>query len=341
MRPEKLLIEPERLPFLASDAWQPLGLVDLDACPDTARQLSLPPFPLVGFGNPRHPLASGLDAVLEAPFTLDTLIRSVTQCPHAAAVAVQLLRATAGIEPPRALALESMAYGMLQGSAEHLAWLAARAVVTQNAERPSAGRIVAERQGAELRLTLDRPESHNAIDVQMRDQLYEALGVAALDPEIRVIRLRAHGRSFCIGGDLDEFGSTRDPASAHLIRSGTLPALRLVACAERLHAHIQGACIGAGLEMAAFAQRITARKSAWFQLPEIGMGLIPGAGGCVSVPRRIGRQRAALLMLAGSRINATTALRWGLIDAIEAHEPADIAAPDAGIVLTGGSSPGA
>jgi hypothetical protein len=317
MRPEKLLIEPERLPFLASDAWQPLGLVDLDACPDTARQLSLPPFPLVGFGNPRHPLASGLDAVLEAPFTLDTLIRSVTQCPHAAAVAVQLLRATAGIEPPRALALESMAYGMLQGSAEHLAWLAARAVVTQNAERPSAGRIVAECQGAELRLTLDRPESHNAIDVH------------------------AHGRSFCIGGDLDEFGSTRDPASAHLIRSGTLPALRLVACAERLHAHIQGACIGAGLEMAAFAQRITARKSAWFQLPEIGMGLIPGAGGCVSVPRRIGRQRAALLMLAGSRINATTALRWGLIDAIEAHEPADIAAPDAGIVLTGGSSPGA
>jgi enoyl-CoA hydratase/carnithine racemase len=53
------------------------------------------------------------------------------------------------------------------------------------------------------------------------------------------------------------------------------------------------------------------------------MGLIPGAGGCVSVPRRVGRQRAALLMLSGRRINAATALAWGLIDTIEDLPPID------------------
>jgi enoyl-CoA hydratase/carnithine racemase len=70
------------------------------------------------------------------------------------------------------------------------------------------------------------------------------------------------------------------------------------------------------LEIAAFGNRVTATSNAWFQLPELVMGLIPGAGGCVSVPRRIGRQRAALMILSGRRVNAATALHWGLIDAI-------------------------
>jgi enoyl-CoA hydratase/carnithine racemase len=93
--------------------------------------------------------------------------------------------------------------------------------------------------------------------------------------------------------------------------------------AEIFHVHVQGACVGAGLEMAAFAARLIATPEAWFQLPELAMGLIPGAGGCVSVPRRIGRQRAALMFLSGRRINAATALRWGLIDAIE-HAPPQV-----------------
>jgi enoyl-CoA hydratase/carnithine racemase len=90
---------------------------------------------------------------------------------------------------------------------------------------------------------------------------------------------------------------------------------------EILDVHIHGACIGAGVEISAFAGRVTAAPAAWFQLPELAMGLIPGAGGCVSVPRRIGRQRAALMMLSGQRIDAQTALRWGLIDAIEDQPP--------------------
>jgi enoyl-CoA hydratase/carnithine racemase len=134
---------------------------------------------------------------------------------------------------------------------------------------------------------------------------------------VHKVTLRAVGEAFCVGGELEEFGTTRDPASAHLIRRRSLPAAAIAARASILDVHAQGACIGAGLEIAAFAARFTAAPRAWFQLPELSMGLIPGAGGCVSVPARIGRQRAALLILSGRRIDAETALSWGLIDMIQ------------------------
>ncbi|RIL07464.1 MAG: enoyl-CoA hydratase, partial [Proteobacteria bacterium] len=86
------------------------------------------------------------------------------------------------------------------------------------------------------------------------------------------------------------------------------------ALGDRLEAHLHGACIGAGVELAAFAGRVVARADAWFALPELSMGLVPGAGGTVSLPRRIGRQRTAWLALSGARLDARTALGWGLVD---------------------------
>jgi enoyl-CoA hydratase/carnithine racemase len=309
------LIHPSQLGAGTTDSWQPLGLVDLSACPDSVSLRTQPPFPLIGLGDPAHPLARALDAVIEPPVSVEAVIRQVRRAPHTAAVAIQLLRSLDGLPVDRALQLESMCYGLLQGSSEHAQWLAAQGATGQAA--PS-GLIRIDRQDAVLQVVIDRPQAHNAIDRSMRDQLFDAFTVAALDTELRSIQLRAVGPTFSVGGDLDEFGTTRDPATAHLIRSRTLPAVALAQRADILDVYVQGACVGAGLEMAAFASRVTASENAWFQLPELAMGLIPGAGGCVSVPRRIGRHRAALLILSGRRINATVALRWGLIDAIEA-----------------------
>lgn len=297
----------------AADSWQPLGLVDLGVCRDNTQLRALPPFPLIGVGDPSHPLARALDAIVEPPVSLEALIRQITRAPRAAAVAIQLLRSLDGMPAERALQLESMCYGLLQGSSEHAQWLAARAAPRQP---DPPGEIRVARQGNILQVAIDRPHAHNAIDRAMRDQLFDAFTIASLDPELTSVTLRAVGPTFSIGGDLDEFGTTRDPAMAHLIRSRTLPAAALAPRADILDVYIQGACVGAGLEIAAFGARVTASANAWFQLPELAMGLIPGAGGCVSVPRRIGRQRAALMILSGRRINAATALRWGLIDAI-------------------------
>jgi enoyl-CoA hydratase/carnithine racemase len=77
---------------------------------------------------------------------------------------------------------------------------------------------------------------------------------------------------------------------------------------------VHGACAGAGVELPAFAGRVIADPGTTFLLPELAMGLIPGAGGTVSLPRRIGRERTAKLALSGEPIDAKTALDWGLVD---------------------------
>lgn len=313
----ELLIDPANgWPDANGRSW-PLGFVNLEGWREPG-VFGAPPFPLIGLGAPTDPRASWVDAVLEPPVSAQGLIRQVAAHPNAAAVAVQLLRALDGVGVEQALTLESLAYGLLQGGAEHGRWLQGRAV------RPSPpGRVRMTRDGAVLRITLDRPWARNAIDRTMRDGLFEAFTVAASDPEIARVELRSVGPAFSVGGDLEEFGVTRDPATAHRIRSLTLPARPLSRRADILDVHVQGACVGAGLEMAAFAGRVTASPTAWFQLPELAMGLIPGAGGCVSVARRIGRSRTALMLLSGRRINAATALDWGLIDAVEDHPPLD------------------
>lgn len=76
--------------------------------------------------------------------------------------------------------------------------------------------------------------------------------------------------------------------------------------------------LGSGLEMAAFCGWVSARDDAVFGLPELALGLIPGAGGTVSITRRIGRWRTAYLVLSGRTVGAATALSWGLVDEVEA-----------------------
>ena len=80
--------------------------------------------------------------------------------------------------------------------------------------------------------------------------------------------------------------------------------------------YLHGACIGAGIELPAFAERIIATPDTVFRLPEVEMGLIPGAGGCVSITKRIGNQRTNWLAISGTELSAEQALAWGLIDAI-------------------------
>ena len=95
-----------------------------------------------------------------------------------------------------------------------------------------------------------------------------------------------------------------------------MPAQYLARRADCYTFHLHGACIGAGIEMSAFAGRLIAAKDTYFQLPEVGMGLVPGAGGCVSIPRRIGRQKMNLLAITGMKLSADQARTWGLIDEI-------------------------
>jgi enoyl-CoA hydratase/carnithine racemase len=233
----------------------------------------------------------------------------------AALVCRQLLAAAPHDDTEAGLLAESLGYGLLQAGPEFARWLAERGPVDPPAPTPDP--VLLQRDGDRLTVTLNRPQVHNAVDVTMRDALVEAFTLVAADPALEV-DLRGGGPSFCSGGDLREFGTFPDPASAHAIRSERLPARALAAVADRVTAHVHGACVGAGVELAAFCRRVVAHPATTFRLPEVGMGLVPGQGGTVSLPRRIGADRTLDFALSGEPIDAATALAWGLVDEISA-----------------------
>jgi enoyl-CoA hydratase/carnithine racemase len=259
----------------------------------------------------RHPAWADLVAAPDDPLP-DTVARVVAARPLAATVLTLLLRTGGGRTVSEGLVAESTAYGLLQGGPEFARWRASRPPrAPSGVGRPP---VRVERHDHELTVTLDRPRVRNALDSAMRDALVEALAVAAHDPSVTVVHLRGAGASFCSGGDLDEFGTRSDPATAHLVRLLASPARSMATVADRLVAHLHGDVVGSGIELAAFAGRVVAARSTRISLPEVGLGLIPGAGGTVSLPRRIGRHRTLRLALSAGSIDAGTALAWGLVD---------------------------
>lgn len=213
--------------------------------------------------------------------------------------------------------MESLAYSTLQSGEEFKRWL------TYHQSRNPAPLplengppVLLDRKVDRLDLTLNRPASNNAYSTALRDALVEAFSLVEMDTSIRQVRVTAAGRIFCSGGDLTEFGKVDSPLIGHLIRSQASPASLLLAAADRYHFHVHGACIGSGIELPAFAGHLSAADKTLFWLPELSMGLIPGAGGCVSISRRIGRQRTAYMVLLNKKIDASKALAWGLIDEI-------------------------
>jgi enoyl-CoA hydratase/carnithine racemase len=262
------------------------------------------------------PAAGGPEvvAVPDVPGAARELVQRVSAAPSAAAVLAGLLRWSGSLPIPAALDAESTAYSTLLGGPEFAGWLAGRG------PRPLppvvAEPVLVERTDGELRITLNRPDRRNAYGRQLRDALVDALGVAELDNTVARVVVTGAGPSFCSGGDLDEFGTTPDLVTAHLVRTRAGAALPLARLAARTEVRVHGACVGAGIELPAYAGRVVAARDALFVLPEVGMGLIPGAGGTVSIPRRIGRWRTCWLALTGTPLDAATALDWGLVDEV-------------------------
>lgn len=259
-----------------------------------------------------HPAAPACDVVVRAGSAeLDAIVATVERTPKAALALARLLRGSADRSLEEGLVAESLAYSELQAGPEFAHWLRGRTRV----ERPPEGDPVRlERVGPLLTITLTRPHVRNALNAAMTVALLDGLAVSQADPAIERVELRGEGPAFCSGGDLDEFGTFESPAAAHELRLERSVGRALAEQAARVVAHVHGPCAGSGIELPAFAARVVASPTTTFRLPEVGMGLIPGAGGTVSLPARIGRHRTALLGLTGVPVDATTALRWGLVD---------------------------
>lgn len=288
---------------------------------EVAEWIRRQPVPVIGVGGSSRGFTEYVDVVAEDETQLKHLLSGIDARPKASAILVQVTRVTSELPVNSALVVESLGYGTLQGGEEFFEWLAgfreqspAATDGLKEEKLSSEETVVVDRRESRLQIRLNSPANRNALSAPMRDGLTEAFKLVAIDPSIEDAHVWGEGPCFSAGGDLTEFGSMRDLAEAHRIRQARMPARYLAQEAHRYTFHLHGACVGAGIEIPAFARHITATPDTFFQLPEIAMGLIPGAGGCVSIPRRIGRQRTNWLAMTGEQLDAEQALAWGLVD---------------------------
>ena len=194
------------------------------------------PCPVIGLGENNLPASVCADVIVESERELNAMLRRVETNPQAACVLVQVLRAVEHLPPEEGLVVESLGYSTLQSGQEFTRWLTQfhqQHVEPQPQEDGPA--VLANRNGDELTLVLNRPQNDNAYSTEMRDALSEQFQLVLMDKSISKVHVSGAGRCFCTGGDLSEFGMAGSPILGHLIRTQISPAKALLAASERYH----------------------------------------------------------------------------------------------------------
>jgi len=172
-----------------------------------------------------------------------------------------------------------------------------------------------EKHDAIARVTLNRPQALNAFSVQMRDDLYEILGAIKADDEIRVVVFNGAGeKAFCVGADLKEFLTAPSAVKARRIRAVRDLWRLFLSMPQPLIAALHGYVLGSGIEIALFCDLRIASHDVIFGLPEVALGILPGAGGTQTLPRVMGLSRALDMLLTGRRLSGEEAFQMGLVN---------------------------
>jgi enoyl-CoA hydratase/carnithine racemase len=187
-------------------------------------------------------------------------------------------------------------------------------------------------------ITLNRPDSMNAISTALGHQLIEACASIGSDPSVRAVVVSgAPGRAFCAGADLKERNGMTD---AEILAQR--PVMRAAFGAVRelpqpVIAAVHGFALGGGFELALSCDLIVADETAVFGLPEVTVGLVPGGGGTQLTQRRLGAGLAADLVLTGRRVSIDEAERRGLIDRRAPEGDAGKVAVELAVTIAGNS----
>jgi enoyl-CoA hydratase/carnithine racemase len=176
--------------------------------------------------------------------------------------------------------------------------------------------IVFEKEAGIGRITLNRPEALNVFNRQMRDDLFQVMAAIEVDAEIRVVILRGAGKkAFCAGADLSEFLTAPAPTAARKIRFERDLWGLMIRLRQPLIASLHGYVLGSGLEMALCCDLRLCTPETRFGLPEMGLGLIPAAGGTQTLPRIIGPAHSLEMLLSTEDwLTAVRAHRIGLVN---------------------------
>ena len=170
-------------------------------------------------------------------------------------------------------------------------------------------------------VTLNRPNVLNIYNIQMRDDLYQVLSAIKDDAEVRVAIFMGSGeKAFCAGADLTEFLTASTPILARQARWDRDVWGLFLNLPQPLIAAVHGYVLGSGIEIALCCDIIIASEDVRFGLPEVGLGIIPAAGGTQTLPRRIGVGRAIEMLLTNRFIDGEEALGIGLVNKVVTKE---------------------
>jgi enoyl-CoA hydratase len=171
------------------------------------------------------------------------------------------------------------------------------------------------REGAVLRITLDRPDRLNAVTAQLLEDLADLLEETVEDDTVRVVVLTGAGRAFSSGADLGGTGGldpARPPGSATLLAANRV-VRAIQAAPQPVVAAVNGPAVGIGCSLALACDLVVAADTAYFLLSFTAIGLMPDGGATVVVPASVGRSRAMAMALVPERIPAAEAHAWGLV----------------------------
>ena len=177
--------------------------------------------------------------------------------------------------------------------------------------------LLYEQAGPVAVVTLHRPEALNALNAGMFNDLERAFSMLASDAEVRVVLLTGSGeRAFAAGADIRELVQTDSASGRAVSERGQEVFSQIEHCGKPVIACVNGVALGGGCELALACTFRLASERAQFGLPETKLGLIPGYGGTQRMPRLIGQAAALRLMLTGLSVNASEALRLGLVEEV-------------------------
>jgi enoyl-CoA hydratase len=175
--------------------------------------------------------------------------------------------------------------------------------------------ILVERHGRIGLITLNRPDALNALSLDLRDELKDALGRLEADPEVAALVITGSEKAFAAGADVK---AMQDWTFIDVLNSERVAAAweRLGACRKPVIAAVAGYALGAGCELAMMCDFIIAAENAKFGQPEINLGTIPGAGGTQRLTRAVGKSKAMEMVLTGRLMGAAEAERCGLVSRV-------------------------
>lgn len=175
--------------------------------------------------------------------------------------------------------------------------------------------VLVERRDAVAVITVNRPDKLNALNAETVGELRSALEQTAADEHVRAVILTGAGeKSFVAGADIAELSKMTPLSGIDVSRQGQDAFRFLETMRKPVIAAVNGFALGGGLELALACHVRVASDNAKFGLPEVKLGIIPGYGGTVRLPRVVGRGRALELMLSGDMIDAQEAYRIGLVN---------------------------